>query len=1092
VTSLTRLAARWPGRVLTTWLAAVAVLAVVGLHIEDKLEPTRLILPNTSVAAWDDLRAGTFGDETVIILHGPRAALDREGPKIAGGILREFHAPQVSPWGGRSAVAQQLRPEPGTALIITDVSGGSEVVPPERLERLGTVLDRLVEEPLRATVSGTAPLARAITEESLNAASQAEKIALPLLLLVLLLVFRSPVAAVVPLLVAGATVASGRGVLALLAPTLHLDATSAVLLSMIGLALGVDYSLLIVTRFREALADGDEPRQAATLASFTAGRTAAFAGGTLLAILAVTLLLAPGRILVSVASGAIVGTVIGVSGAMIATPALLVLLGRRVGALPSERDGLLGRIVGAALDRPWRAAALAAAPLIALALGLTGLRTIPPDPHGLPPHSEGAKAFAASTALGLGPGLEIVMHRSDGPITDVRTLRLEQQLERGLARLDGVSTVAGPAPLGAAFESASDAQLAKARRGLRRARRGVARLRKGLGKAGSGADELTGGGATARAGAVQIAAGAGQARAGAAALAEGSARASAGTEQLSAALADAGTSAAALRDGAAQLRTGGDATAAGAARLSAVLAGRLVPALDRLARGLHDGAGALTALREPAEVARDNAHDALAELQQMRVGVVDPHYRSAVTSIATALAALTGRDPRDGSVVRAGYDGLDAALATADDQILRGAAGADRLAAGGHRAADGAQKLANATRSVAGGVTQLGNGIAHLGPGIAQLQGGVEQARGGLGALADGGGQLEGGLGELQRRIAELADGLGRLEAGQAQLAQRLQGARKQLLGDPLEGQSADAPALLGSGFATLAALDTSTPLARAAGRYILNLEQGGDTARIIVLTHLTTTDKRAPGVIRQAQALTADFARRAHVEAAVGGLAPSLTQFADGTQARLPIIILGIALVTFLVLVPVLRSLLLPLIVVGLNLLTVASTFGVLCLLFVGDHPLIGQTGALDVISVCSSFAIIFALSIDYQVFLLARMREGYVLTQDPVEAIRFGAAHTARIVTGAALIMLGTFAAFATTSVASVQQFGFGLAIAILVDATLVRLVLLPAIMKIVGLRAWWLPDWSERKLPELDVEGIGYVRIREDMATRAAELW
>jgi RND superfamily putative drug exporter len=214
--------------------------------------------------------------------------------------------------------------------------------------------------------------------------------------------------------------------------------------------------------------------------------------------------------------------------------------------------------------------------------------------------------------------------------------------------------------------------------------------------------------------------------------------------------------------------------------------------------------------------------------------------------------------------------------------------------------------------------------------------------------------------------------------------------------------------------------------------------------------------------------------------------------QFDDATRARIPLIVGGIALATFLVLVPVLRSLLLPAIAVGLNLLTVATTFGVMTLLFAGDDPVLGSTGGLDVLSASSAFAIIFALSIDYQVFLLARMREGYVMTQDASQAISFGINHTARIVTGAAMIMFGTFAVFGTTSVAGVQQFGVGLAVAIAVDATIVRLVLVPAVMKLAGDRVWWLPDRVERKLPELDVEGVGYVRIREEMGTRAAELW
>jgi RND superfamily putative drug exporter len=194
---------------------------------------------------------------------------------------------------------------------------------------------------------------------------------------------------------------------------------------------------------------------------------------------------------------------------------------------------------------------------------------------------------------------------------------------------------------------------------------------------------------------------------------------------------------------------------------------------------------------------------------------------------------------------------------------------------------------------------------------------------------------------------------------------------------------------------------------------------------------------------------------------------------------------------VTFLALVAVLRSVLLAGIAVGLNLLSVVTMFGVLSLLYSGSHPLLGRTGGVDVISIVSIFTITFALSIDYQVFLLARMREGYLESQDATTAIRFGVERTARIVTGAALIMLATFGAFATTQIANIQQIGVGLATAIAVDATVVRLVILPAVLRLGGARTWWLPDWLERKLPELDVEGFAYIRARTGQATRAADV-
>lgn len=111
------------------------------------------------------------------------------------------------------------------------------------------------------------------------------------------------------------------------------------------------------------------------------------------------------------------------------------------------------------------------------------------------------------------------------------------------------------------------------------------------------------------------------------------------------------------------------------------------------------------------------------------------------------------------------------------------------------------------------------------------------------------------------------------------------------------------------------------------------------------------------------------------------------------------------------------------------------------------------------------------FVLSIDYEVFLLTRMREQWIAEGDAENAIRHGLRHTAGIITGSAAIMTAVFLAFAAADVIPLRQFGVGLTIAVLLDATIVRLVLLPAIMRIAGPRIWWIPDWLARRLPDLE---------------------
>jgi putative drug exporter of the RND superfamily len=115
------------------------------------------------------------------------------------------------------------------------------------------------------------------------------------------------------------------------------------------------------------------------------------------------------------------------------------------------------------------------------------------------------------------------------------------------------------------------------------------------------------------------------------------------------------------------------------------------------------------------------------------------------------------------------------------------------------------------------------------------------------------------------------------------------------------------------------------------------------------------------------------------------------------------------------------------------------------------------------------SIFSLVFALSIDYEVFLLARMREGYLHTGDSNAAIEYGLRHTAGVITGAAFIMTGVFVAFALAPIISMRELGLGLSVAVLLDATVIRLILLPAAMRLAGDRIWWMPGWMERLFGE-----------------------
>ena len=187
--------------------------------------------------------------------------------------------------------------------------------------------------------------------------------------------------------------------------------------------------------------------------------------------------------------------------------------------------------------------------------------------------------------------------------------------------------------------------------------------------------------------------------------------------------------------------------------------------------------------------------------------------------------------------------------------------------------------------------------------------------------------------------------------------------------------------------------------------------------------------------------------------------------------------IVLFVLTLSFLVLMVMLRSLLLPLKAVLMNLLSIGAAFGILVAIFQWgwfDNVLgFESQGALDTINVPLIFAIVFGLSMDYEVFLMSRIRERYMLHQDNERAVAEGLSTSARTISSAALIMSCVFAVFVLTGVPSIKELGLGAAIAIALDATLVRLILVPAAMKLLGDWNWWMPSWLDRALPELSFE-------------------
>jgi RND superfamily putative drug exporter len=208
-----------------------------------------------------------------------------------------------------------------------------------------------------------------------------------------------------------------------------------------------------------------------------------------------------------------------------------------------------------------------------------------------------------------------------------------------------------------------------------------------------------------------------------------------------------------------------------------------------------------------------------------------------------------------------------------------------------------------------------------------------------------------------------------------------------------------------------------------------------------------------------------------------VAGITAASIDFATYLGTRLVYLIGGVLVLSFLLLMIVFRSVLVPLKAVIMNLLSVGASYGIVVAVFQwgwGKGLIgVGKAGPVEAWAPMMLFAITFGLSMDYEVFLLSRIKEEYDRTRDNATAVADGLAVTARVITAAALIMVCVFFAFVLGIDRSLKLFGLGLAMAVLVDATIVRMILVPATLELLGDRNWWLPRWLGRVLPQVQVE-------------------
>jgi RND superfamily putative drug exporter len=1055
--------------IVAIWIVLVGLLAVKGQNLDQELTIHSLTIGGTQSARAHEIAVQEFssGDDIIVMLRGPASEVERQGKGLERRLDALPHTQVVSPWA-RGGAFDRLRPSPGVAAMIVRVEGivGDTYAPVKRM------VDENVASPVRASVAGFPGLVESVRKAGFDAGKLGELIATPVLLIILLLVFRSVFAAAMPVVIGGAVVAAGRGLLSVAHEFVQVDLFAAAMMGMMGLALGVDYSLLVVARFREERGDGDIPEVVGRTVT-AAARSILPAGCGLILAMAASGLVLPSDIASSASITVIIVAALSMVSAICVVPALLTLIGPNLDrwSLPQKQgSGMAPLRLSRRIARQPRAVfAIFAALLVFASLAFT-LNTNIASIAFLPPGDPGRQQ-QEEVQEALGPGwiapMEVVMDGRGTPVTSTERLRALASFQRRLERDPRVAAVVGFSAIEHATRQLSgiEGKLAKQERGLDKLESGLSRIHDGAKVGSSGLRQAAEGSAA-------LDSGIGLAGAGAGALAGGLEKTSTGSGRLTQGLSRAGEGTGQLSQGTEKASNGADKIAAGLEK-AASQTGEVVGSARLFKNAMHSGDDRLEELHAPLGRTEEQLAAAWEALRRMSAGQEDPEYAAALAAVEAAHRDLTGADFGAEEPAGSSSSGVRTSIERAEGQFDVGLYLAAKLDKSGHQAQTGIGKLARASGQLDDGLGRLAVGSRRLADGIGALAQGGEVLSPALLKLSEGARRLAGGLGQLGSGSTQLAGGLG---TG-AEKSELLSGALERVnsgLRRGREGPDASgldqlrkrSPGMFHSPYFTLAGLDGSRAEQRTQLASLVNLDHGGSDARMLVIPRDPPNSSEVGETKERLERDGEALARETGTEVVVGGVPAAAI---DANQAfrdqAIPMRIL-LSLVSLIVLIPVVRSLMLPIIAALINLLTVSASFGVLSLLF--NDSLLGGPGYVDTAVLPSAMIVIFGLAIDYEVFVFARIREEYLRTGSTRAAIENGLDRTAHVVTGAATIMIAVFLAFSVSEFITVRNFGIAQAIAIFIDAFIVRLVVIPAVMGRLGKWCWWMPAWLDRLLP------------------------
>lgn len=1068
---LSRVVARRARLIIIVWILSLAVLGFLGRDLEKNLSSQPVYIDGTATKRAHEISEREFGSDysVIVMLRGPSGEVERQGRELARRLGEMPGALVISPWL-QGASLKGLRPDPGTAALVVRVDADNldTVLPP--VER---VVDRTVSGPVRARVAGFPAIVEALFRSTEEAVRVGELIAAPVLLLVLFLVFRSVLAALVPLVVGGAVVAITRGLLSLMLGLFEIDLLAAGIISMLALGLGVDYSLLVVSRFREEQRRGDAMTAASETVRATS-RSLIPAGSGLLMAMAVSALVLPGRITTSISVAVGVATLVSMVSAICVVPAVLRLLGPNLDrwSLPIREGSQIAplrwsrRIVRH--PRMVVAMMLVLALCSALAFNLdSNLASL-----SLLPSSDPDRLEQEDVVKGLGPGwlapMEVVVSGRGQTVVSTQRLNALAQFQHRVERDPGVEAMGGFVAIqkGVSQLDGIEEQLAGQERGMGRLAKGISRINDGAGQTSSGL-------LAAARGSGALATGVGAADRGAGAIAGGLQATSEGSSRMTDGLARASDGSGKLADGTAKASSGAGRLADGLDR-ARKQTGEIADTAQLFKSTMGAGEDRLEEAGVPLRAAEGQLAAALQALQRMTSGRADPEYASVLAAVEEASRKLAGRDPGSGEVVAAGVaEGIERGKA----EFGVGTYLATKLAKNGRKADEGMGKLADAASRLGDGLEKLEGGSSKVAEGVAALSGGGERLTPALQRLAEGAESLSGGLDRLQDGAGQLAEGLtsgaersGLMTKGLSRIEEGIESQRGDSQLSQLQQRS---PGLFKSPYFVLASLDGSPAQKRRQLATLVNLDRGAQDARMLVIPSDEQTSEAAIETKERLTADAEDLARRTGAEVVVGGAAPAAMDANAALRDEAPLTRIVLSLISMLILIPVLRSLIVPLLAALMNLVTVAASFGLMSLLFNGS--LLGGPGFVDSTVLTGCMIVMFGLAIDYEVFVFARIREEYVRTGSTDAAIRGGLDRTAHVVTGAAVIMIAVFLAFSVSDLISIRNFGVAQSIGVFIDAFIVRLIFVPAAMGWLGKWCWWMPRWLDRLLPGRSHESL-----------------